>query len=102
VLTAPTVCTNAAVVNATPNATTMPLQVYYPVPFNSTTSTFLQVQTTGGVDKFYGTPGVYIQFLGFAGSDYVFQITGYGYGGSLNSVSVIQTVYLASPAATPL
>jgi type IV pilus assembly protein PilX len=87
-------CTNAVTVNATPNASTPPLATYISLP----TSAYLSVATGGGKDTFYAQPGFYVQFIGLTlHSVAIYQITAFGYGGSLNSVSVVQSTYQVCP-----
>jgi type IV pilus assembly protein PilX len=98
VLTTATICTNAVALNTTPNATTTPFKIYFPLPASS----YMTISTAGGQDTFYALPGVYIQYLGLTGQNYIYLITAYGYGGSLNSLSIIQSTYLTQPASQAL
>jgi type IV pilus assembly protein PilX len=62
-------------------------------------------QAASGVDVNYNIlPGFYIENLGIApnGTSSVYQVTAYGSGGSLDTVSVVRSVYQVTPSVKSL
>ena len=88
------ICSNAAT-SQTPSSTATPYTTYISVLNPS----YLNVNQNGGTDTFYHAPGVYIQFMGFGPNAVpVYTITAFGYGGSLNSLSIVQSTYVVNPS----
>jgi type IV pilus assembly protein PilX len=107
VLTASTViCPTQQTPNTPPYSTAnMPLTTYLPLPLPATSTTvpFLNTSSTGGKDTFYAAPGVYIQYVGETnGSFFVYQITAFGFGGTPDAVSIVQSVFQVAPNALGL
>lgn len=92
------VCNNPVTVLGSPNGVSvMPLTGYFPV----STLPNMSVSITGGTDKYFASPGVYIQFLGTVlQGGHIYQVTAFGYGGSQNSVSVVQSNFYVAPGAS--
>lgn len=87
----PVVCSNALA-----SVTTVPWGsgVSYSPP-NMTFS------TSGGSDTYYSNPNYYIQYLGaysgsVSGDGTLYQVDAYGYGGTQNTVSEVESVYLVA------
>ena len=94
----PVICTNAVTRNDISGSANVNLNSKTPFGtyFLSPTSSYLSVSASGGQDTFYAQPGVYIQFLGLdtSNADYIYLITAYGYGGTSNSVSIVQSTFV--------
>jgi type IV pilus assembly protein PilX len=62
----------------------------------------MNVNTTSGAGTYAQTPAYYIADLGpsAAGNGEVFQIDALGYGGTTNTVAIVESTYLLIPAAT--
>jgi type IV pilus assembly protein PilX len=60
--------------------------------------------TTGGMNSYYANPAFYVSYVGNnpAGSGIIYQIDAAGYGGSPNTIAVIETTYLIQPAGSNL
>jgi type IV pilus assembly protein PilX len=58
----------------------------------------------GGDANYHILPGFYIESLGIApnGISSVYQVTAYGEGGSVDTVSVVRSVYQVTPSVKPL
>jgi type IV pilus assembly protein PilX len=73
-----------------------------------TPSSSVSVSTNGGVNSatgdfnYYQAPGVYIEQIGTTadGTNTLYQITAYGYGGSADAVSVVRSVVKVSNNST--
>lgn len=65
----------------------------------TTMSPALTIATTGGSSAgggtYYAYPQFYIQYLGLSadGTGQIYQITALGYGGNINAVAVVQSIY---------
>ena len=96
------ICTNPASTTTSPNGVTlMPLQGYFPVA--TLPGINGNITTAGGTDKYFAAPGVYILLLGTTtGGGHIYQVTAYGYGGSQNSVSIVQSVFYVTPGTVAL
>src|SRR5699024_3459946 len=55
----------------------------------------LETSTSGGHDKYYAKPGVWISFLGHtpSGTGNLYRINSYAYGGNQNSLVVTEAVF---------
>ncbi|MDE3011655.1 MAG: pilus assembly protein PilX [Pseudomonadota bacterium] len=56
------------------------------------------IVTTGGAGTYAGVPMVDISFVGLSGNAKLYQITSVAYGGSLNSIAVVQSTVQVSDA----
>jgi type IV pilus assembly protein PilX len=56
--------------------------------------------TTGGVNSYYANPTFYVSYAGTnpAGTGQVYQIEAAAYGGTGNTIAVIETTYVIQPA----
>lgn len=57
----------------------------------------MQISTSGKAGYFYAQPQVYIQYLGLSKDGKMnptYQVTAFGYGGTANAVSVVQSTYV--------
>jgi type IV pilus assembly protein PilX len=64
----------------------------------------LSVNTAGGAGTYYAAPRFYISLLGpsATGSGNVYQIDAWGYGGTPNSVAVVESTYLVDTGVKDL
>jgi type IV pilus assembly protein PilX len=69
--------------------------VYYTPPNMNVTTT----QTNG---SYYARPVFYISYLGATGSANIYQVDAVGYGGSPNSVAVVESTYMVSTSTKDL
>jgi type IV pilus assembly protein PilX len=93
ILAAGTICNNQVQPSTTNGGA--PLQAYWPMPTPSSTVATFSNNATG--DAFYATPGVYIQWWGPLNGGAVYVVTAFGYGGTQNSVSMVQSILQVNP-----
>ena len=85
------ICINQDPTIASTTINTVPLASYMQavVP-----TAYAGISTSGGKDTFYALPGVFINQKGSDRNSYpIYLITAFGYGGSQNSVSIVQSYY---------
>jgi type IV pilus assembly protein PilX len=91
--TLPSVVANVAVVPWLIGG--VPVGVYYTPPNMNVSTT----QTNG---SYYAKPVFYISYLGASGTASIYQIDAVGYGGSPNSIAVVESTYMVSTATKDL
>ncbi|HXA46558.1 MAG TPA: hypothetical protein VNW52_02925, partial [Burkholderiaceae bacterium] len=90
VLTSGTICTNAPSALANPSAS-QPMPAYWTIP-PAPLALSVKVQTSAAQDTFYDYPHVYIWNQGpTSGHGFLYAVRAVGYGGTSNSVSVVQS-----------
>jgi type IV pilus assembly protein PilX len=90
VLASGTICTNAPSALATPGTST-PMPAYWTIPV-APTALSVNVTTSAAQDTFYDNPHVYIWNEGpTSGHGFLYAVRAVGYGGTSNSVSVVQS-----------
>lgn len=89
------VLTNAAQVPWTAGVTYLP---------TVTSANTMNVSTVGGQGTYYFPPAFYISFLGAApnGLGNIFQIDAVGYGGSADTVAVVESTYIVQQSSSCL
>jgi len=89
---APTICTNPLT-----SATDLPwLAGGNPVgvPYVPTVGTAMNVTTTPVQGSYYSKPQFYVQYLGQTTNGVIYQIDAQGYGGSPDTVAVVESTYI--------
>jgi type IV pilus assembly protein PilX len=89
---APTICTNPL---ASP--TDLPWLAsgnLVGVPYKPTVPTLMNVTTTPVQGSYYATPQFYVQYLGATTNGVIYQIDAQGYGGSPDTVAVVESTYI--------
>jgi type IV pilus assembly protein PilX len=89
---APTICTNPLA-----SATDLPwLAGGNPVgvPYTPQVPTLMNVTTTPVQGSYYATPQFYVQYLGATANGVLYQIDAQGYGGSPDTVAVVESTYI--------
>jgi len=87
------ICNNSYTRSATNGGA--PLQFYWSMPSPASTGLF-SFSNSVAMDSFYATPGIYIQWLGPLNGGAIYQVTSFGYGGTANSVSMVQSILQVS------
>jgi type IV pilus assembly protein PilX len=96
----PQICTNAIA-----SAASMPwLSGGNPVGVTYTPSapSLMNVTTNPSQGSYYATPAFYIQYLGVNGSGTIYQIDAQGYGGSPDTVAVVESTYIVQTSVKDL
>ena len=99
---APTICTNPIA-----SATQLPWlasgnPVGVPYTPQVTTTNLMNVQTTPVQGSYYATPQFYVQWLGATTNGTVYQIDAQGFGGSPDTVAVVETTYIVQTSVKNL
>ena len=71
-----------------------PVGVQY-IPIDPMTGAAMVISQNGALGTYYSAPIFYISYLGLnpAGTSAMFQIDAVGYGGSANSIAVVESIY---------
>jgi type IV pilus assembly protein PilX len=85
------VCSTAL---ASPTTTPWTLGVNY--LYAPSTATTMNISTSGGMGNYAHTPTFYIAYLGATSTGTLYQIDAVGYGGSADSVAVVEATYAIS------
>ena len=64
------------------------------VPYTPAVPTPMTVSTTPAQGSYYATPQFYIQYLGANANGTIYQIDAQGFGGSPDTVAVVETTYI--------
>jgi len=69
-----------------------------------TSADIMNVSTTGGQGSYYSSPAFYISYLGASpnGLGNIFQIDAVGYGGSADTVAVVESTYIVQQSSSCL
>jgi type IV pilus assembly protein PilX len=108
VYSANTVANMQTCTNALANPTTLPWTArgdYLPPSMTvASGGGLVSTGVTAGDINYYAKPSLYIQYLGLdpTGKTQLYQVTGAGYGGSANSVSVVRSTYAVTYKNPPL
>jgi type IV pilus assembly protein PilX len=97
---APTICTNALA-----SAASIPWQAsgnIVGVPYAPTVPTPMNVSTTPVQGSYYATPQFYVQYLGTTASGTIYQIDAQGFGGSPDTVAVVESTYIVQTSVKNL
>jgi type IV pilus assembly protein PilX len=97
---APTICTNPIA-----SATQIPwLAGGNPVgvPYTPQVPTVMSVQTTPQQGSYYAAPQFYVQWLGTTANGTIYQIDAQGFGGSPDTVAVVESTYIVQTSVKNL
>ena len=97
---APTICTNPIA-----SATQIPWLAsgnVVGVPYTPQVPTPMNVQTTPQQGTYYATPQFYVQYLGTNANGTIYQIDAQGFGGSPDTVAVVETTYIVQTSVKNL
>jgi type IV pilus assembly protein PilX len=97
---APQICSNALT-----SATSLPWQAsgnFVGVPYTPTVPSPMNVTTTPVQGSYYATPAFYIQWLGTNATGTIYQIDAQGYGGSPDTVAVVEATYIVQSSVKDL
>jgi type IV pilus assembly protein PilX len=97
---APTICTNAIT-----SAAQLPwLSAGNPVgvPYTPTVPTPMNVTTSPVQGSYYATPQFYVQWLGTTANGTIYLIDAQGYGGSPDTVAVVESTYIVQTSVKNL
>jgi type IV pilus assembly protein PilX len=77
---------------------------YAPTVTTPTVTTAMNVSTLGGQGSYYFSPAFYISYLGASpnGLGNIFQIDAVGYGGSADTVAVVESTYIVQQSSSCL
>jgi len=83
-----------------PNFTSLPWTTY--VTYTPFSSTQTLAKTGASQGSYYDAPAFYVTSLGYSAAQngYLYQIDAYGYGGTSNSVSIIESTYVVANGGT--
>jgi type IV pilus assembly protein PilX len=97
---APTIC-----INPIASATQLPWLAsgnVVGVPYTPQVPTVMTVQTTPSPGSYYATPQFYVQYLGVNASGTIYQIDAQGFGGSPDTVAVVESTYIVQTSVKNL
>jgi type IV pilus assembly protein PilX len=97
---APTICTNPIA-----SATQIPWLAsgnVVGVPYTPQVPTPMNVQTTPVQGSYYATPQFYVQWLGTTANGTIYQIDAQGFGGSPDTVAVVESTYIVQTSVKNL
>jgi type IV pilus assembly protein PilX len=97
---APQICSNALT-----SAAALPWQSLgnpVGVPYTPTVPSPMNVTTTPVQGSYYATPAFYIQYLGQNTNGTIYQIDAQGYGGSPDTVAVVEATYIVQASVKDL
>jgi type IV pilus assembly protein PilX len=97
---APTICTNALASAASVPWTASGNLVG--VPYAPSVPTPMAVSTTPSQGSYYATPQFYVQWLGTTSNGTIYQIDAQGFGGSPDTVAVVETTYIVQASVINL
>jgi type IV pilus assembly protein PilX len=72
------------------------------VTYAPSVPTPMNVTTTPGLGNYYATPAFYIQYLGTNANGTLYQIDAQGYGGSPDTVAVVESTYIVQTSVKDL
>jgi type IV pilus assembly protein PilX len=100
---APTICTNpiASATQLPWLASGNPVGVPY-MPQVTTPMTPMNVQTTPQQGSYYAQPQFYVQWLGTTANGTIYQIDAQGFGGSPDTVAVVESTYIVQTSVKNL
>jgi type IV pilus assembly protein PilX len=105
---APTICLNA-LTSATQlpwlssgNPVGVPYTPSAPTPANPSVATPMNVATTPVQGSYYATPQFYVQYLGANANGTIYQIDAQGFGGSPDTVAVVESTYIVQTSVKNL
>jgi type IV pilus assembly protein PilX len=97
---APTICTNPIA-----SATQLPWLAsgnLVGVPYTPQVPTPMNVQTTPQQGSYYAPPQFYVQWLGTTANGTIYQIDAQGFGGSPDTVAVVESTYIVQTSVKNL